>query len=72
MKFQDMPYSRPDKEQLIEGMKKTINAFCNAQNYQEAKELFLQWEDSSKHTETMATLVSIRHSIDTRDPFYDQ
>ncbi len=72
MKFQDMPYTRPDKEQLIEGMKKTIKAFCNAQNYHEAKELFLQWENSSRHTETMATLVSIRHSIDTRDPFYDQ
>ena len=42
-----------------------------ARNYQEAREIFLSQQAESRHIHTAATLASIRHSIDTRDEYYD-
>ena len=71
MKFSEMPYSRPDAD----GIKKQIAAFTErlkaAKTYEEAKTVFLENEALGGHVNTLAQLVSIRHSIDTRDKFYD-
>ena len=71
MKFSEMPYSRPDAD----GIKKQIAAFTErlkaAKTYEEAKAVFLENEALGGHVNTLAQLVSIRHSIDTRDKFYD-
>ena len=72
MKFNDYKYERPNLEefkvkadQILEGMKNADNA-----------EAFLKGMDefikNRLHVETMFTLGSIRHSIDTTDEFYDQ
>ena len=72
MKFSEMPYSRPDAE----GIKKQIAALTErlkaAKTYEEAKAVFLENEELGSHVNTLGTLVSIRHSIDTRDKFYDE
>ncbi|MBE6538506.1 MAG: M3 family oligoendopeptidase [Ruminococcaceae bacterium] len=71
MKFSEMLYERPS----LEDVKNQISAFCDSlaasQSYEEAKEVFLAKEKLQKHVQSMITLVSIRHSIDTRDEFYD-
>lgn len=71
MKFSQMEYQRPD----IEDVKKQLSELCRrlerAENYGEAKEVFLEKEELTKHVQTMATLANIRHTIDTRDKFYD-
>ncbi len=71
MKFSEMKYTRPD----IEGVKSQLDGLCErlaaAQSYGEAKAVFLEKEALSKNVDTMSTLCSIRHSIDTRDKFYD-
>ena len=72
MKFSQMPYSRPDAD----GIKNTIADFTKrlkeAKNYAEAKAIFLESEEEGKHIQTQETLASIRHSINTKDEFYDE
>lgn len=71
MKFSEMKYERPE----LEGVKKQFSELCNrleaAKDYDEAKAVFLEKEESTKHIQTMVTLANIRHTIDTRDKFYD-
>ena len=71
MKFSQMPYERPD----LEAVKAQLNEFnerlAKAESYESAKAVFLERETYEKHVDTMESLVSIRHSIDTRDEFYD-
>ncbi len=72
MKFRDMPYKRPDIEELTGKLKSITKQLENAGDYAEAKAAFLLWEEENRHIETMGTLASVRHTIDTRDPFYDE
>ena len=72
MKFSQMPYERPD----LEAVKVQLNEFnerlAKTESYESAKAVFLERETYEKHVDTMESLVSIRHSIDTRDEFYDE
>ncbi len=69
--FRDMPYERPDGESLKAQLAALVERLAAATTYEEAKAVFLEKEELEKHIDTLATLVSIRHSIDTRDAFYD-
>ena len=71
MKFKDMPYARPDLAALKAQYAALTERFKAAADYAEAKAVFLEQEALSKRTQTQAELCSIRHSIDTRDEFYD-
>jgi len=71
MKFAQMHYERPDTEALKEQLSALTEKLKNAAGYADAKAIFLEKEEVSRHIETMGTLASIRHSIDTRDTFYD-
>ena len=72
MKFSQMPYCRPDLEELKGQLSALTERLTGAGSYQQAKEAFLEKEALEKHISTQATLAEIRHSIDTRDSFYDQ
>ena len=71
MKFSEMPYERPD----LDAVKKQYSALTErlkaAGSYEEARAVFLEKEELDKHVQTLATLSHVRHSIDTRDAFYD-
>ena len=71
MKFKDMPYERPDIEAAKQKLAEQTRRLKNAASYEEAKAIFMECEEDSKHFQTMATLCSVRNSIDTRDEFYD-
>ena len=71
MKFQDMPYQRPDLTAVKEELHTLTEQLRAAKDYTEAREVFLKHEAANIHVETQATLASVRHTIDTRDPFYD-
>ncbi len=71
MKFCEMPYVRPDLEQVQAQMQDLIRRLQEAPNYEAAKAAFLEQEALSKHLSTATNLAYIRHSIDTRDSFYD-
>ena len=71
MKFSEMKYERPDFEKVNAEMTEHIAALTAAKSYKEAKAVFLKDQELSAHVMTAATLVSIRHSINTKDQFYD-
>ena len=71
MTFSEFPYTRPDLDKVKGEMTALTRRLEEAGSYAEAKEAFLAYEELGKHVTTAATLASVRHSIDTRDPFYD-
>ena len=71
MKFSEMPYKRPDPEALIKAMQDLTERLKNAKSYEEARAVFLEYEEQSKIADTTITLAYVRQSIDTRDEFYN-
>ena len=71
VKFKEMKYQRPDPEELKATLAALVEKLKSAQSYAQAKEVFLEKEAQMKHIQTQSTLASVRHSIDTRDEFYD-
>lgn len=72
LKFREMPYERPDGEALKTSMRTLTEKLRVAGSYDAAKAVFLEKETLSKHIQTLATLAQVRHTIDTRDKFYDE
>ncbi len=70
MKFSEMPYKRPDPETVINLIKTYTERLRNAQSYEEAKAVFLEYEEEGKAVNTASSLAYVRQSIDTRDEFY--
>ncbi len=72
MKFNDYKYQRPEMTEVKEKALGILKEMENAKS----KEAFLDGMDEfiklRLHVESMFQLVSIRHSIDTRDEFYDK
>lgn len=71
MKFSEMPYTRPDFDALKAELQGLCEPLKAAGSYEQAKAAFLKKEELLRHVETLATLVHVRHSIDTRDEFYN-
>ena len=71
MKFSEMPYKRPDPEAVKAELTDLTERLKNAESYEAARAVFLEKEEKEKSVDTMSTLAYIRHSIDTRDEFYD-
>lgn len=71
MKFSQMSYQRPDLEALKGQISELTERLKQADSYEAAKAAFLDKEELEKHLITQSTLAEIRHSIDTRDSFYD-
>lgn len=71
MKFSQMVYERPNADDIMEQLSDLTKRLQKAETYEEAKQVFLEKETLEKHVMTLETLASIRHSIDTRDSFYD-
>ncbi len=69
--FAEMPYKRPDLDAVKAEYKKWTEQLRTASTYEEARAAFLGREELEKHVRTQSTLASIRHSIDTRDGFYN-
>ena len=72
MKFSQMPYVRPDLEQLKALAQETVSQLDNAGSAAEQAEIYYAFEKAEKTVETMSAIAYIRHSIDTRDAFYTQ
>ena len=72
MKFSEMKYERPDLDAAKKELADLTARLKAAQDYETAKQVFLEKEKSGKHMETLSTLANVRHTIDTRDTFYDE
>ena len=70
--FSSIAYTRPNLETMKTSFKKLLDTFQNAQSAIEQIQALQKLNKLRNQFETMATLVSIRHSLDTRDAFYDE
>jgi M3 family oligoendopeptidase len=71
MKFSEMQYTRPDLADLTAQLQDLTAQLQAAGDYEAAKAVFLRRETLAKHIQTLHTLAEVRHTIDTRDEFYD-
>ncbi len=72
MKFKDMPYIRPNMDEVKETFNKFIDDFKNAKNSSEEIKLIYDYDDFFKKLVTTIQLCEVRNSIDTRDEFYEK
>ena len=70
IKFEDMPYERPDLDKVKEELKTITEDLKKATTYEEANKAFLAFDTGSRHIETLHTIASIRYNINTKDEFY--
>lgn len=71
MIFSQMPYERPDAEQLKAQIAALTGELRAAADFAAADAVFLQAEALKKRYLTVSTIAQVRHSIDTRDSFYE-
>ena len=72
MKFSQIPYTRPDIAQIIAEGGAIVAAVKEAKNAAEVMEQYKNFKALAKKLYTLFALVYIRHTIDTRDEFYDK
>ena len=71
-KFEDFKYERPDLEQFEKTVDSLLQEFDAADSADAQVTVLDKLNTEFNHLDTMATLASIRSSIDTRDKFYDK
>ena len=72
MKFNEFEYVHLDYENLKEEYKKYLEELTKSNNSKEFMEVFGKINEFRGHVFTMSTLVSIRHTINTADEYYDK
>ena len=71
MKFSEMPYARIDCTEVKNELTALTAELTAAADYTEAKNVFLRKDKLARHVSTLYNLAYIRHSINTKDEFYD-
>ncbi|MCR5640607.1 MAG: M3 family oligoendopeptidase [Lachnospiraceae bacterium] len=71
VKFSDMEYQRLGVDEMQAKFAEDVEKLKAAKSFEEADAIFQEDNAYSNHVETMVTLASVRHSIDTKDEFYD-
>ena len=71
LKFSQMPYERPELEAHKARLTALTERLKGANDYNDAKAAFLEMEEAYRQFNSEYDLAQIRHTIDTRDKFYD-
>lgn len=69
-KFKDYKYDRPDLDKISSDFNKLLEGLENTNSPENGVEIIREINKLRNHVDTMMTLVSIRHSINTEDEFY--
>ncbi len=72
MTFKDFKYERPDMDALSSAFKEALDAFENAKDPDAQEQALDEINALRRRFNTMKTLAHIRHSIDTKDAFYEK
>ncbi|MCL2819753.1 MAG: hypothetical protein FWD38_02825 [Oscillospiraceae bacterium] len=72
MKFSKIPYERPDTAKIISESASIVSAVKNAKSVSDVMEQYKKFKKTFKNIYTMSALVYIRHTVDTRDEFYNK
>ena len=71
-KFEDIKYVRPDFKKATSSIKANVKMMKKADSYEVFKLAYMDIEKELKEVISMATIASIRNTIDTTDKFYDE
>lgn len=71
MKFTEFSYRRPDLNQIKTDFATAIQSIQSGQALDKVRQAIVNIQDLQAMLESQITLSSIRHSIDTRDSFYE-
>ena len=72
MKFNEFKYERPDLELFKKEMEDLIETLSGDVSVDQESAIIYEVFEIQEDLDTMATLVSIRHSINTKDEFYEK
>ena len=72
MKFSDMQYARPDFDALFEQMQGLLEEMKDAPTADAYFEAGIKLDRLGSNLQTQGTLANIRHTINTKDEFYDK
>ena len=67
MKFSEMPYQRPNLDEIKAQFAAVTQRFAAAPDYAAAKAAFLDEQTLNKHVDTLANLASIRNTMHVTD-----
>jgi M3 family oligoendopeptidase len=72
MKFNEFQYKRPDIKELEDSFKELLKAFDSSDSFEAQNSAMEKINDLRNDFESMSQIVSIRHTIDTNDRFYEE
>lgn len=72
MKCTELPYKRPDIADICRQYREIAKAISEAADASEQLEQYKKAEALARHTSTQSALATIRHTVDTRDKFYEE
>lgn len=72
MRFEEYAYTRVDMNEFEKEFKNLLESFRTANSFELQDNIMTQINEMRNSFETMHALVSIRHSINTNDEFYDK
>ncbi|MCL2365392.1 MAG: M3 family oligoendopeptidase [Defluviitaleaceae bacterium] len=72
MKFSQMPYTRPQFEDLQASLTDLLTRFKAAANAEQAFAVYKEYDNANKEFFSLFAIGSIRHTLDTNDKFYDE
>lgn len=71
-KFSEFEYLRPNLVEVQEKLESITQTLAKGIDFEEEKKLILEYYATMDEFESMQTLASVRHSIDTNDSFYEE
>ncbi len=72
MKFSEFTYERPSVKTFIEAFEIQLSVFKNADSFAEQKSAILSINELRSDFDSMGSLASVRHSIDTKNNYYEE
>lgn len=71
MKFEEFEYKRPDMAQLSSDFERLFEEFSQAGSFEQQQDIFHEINEIRVLFASMYNICHIRHTIDTRDAFYE-
>ena len=71
MKFSEMPYRRPNKDEILNKMDGALTLLRTAESSEDAVHAMKEMEQIVIDVDTMGTICHIRNTVDTTNPFYE-
>lgn len=72
MKFSEFKYERPSYDEIKKSINSLVDELKSANSCEKQLECINHINNVRNHLQTMGTLAQIRHSINTKDEYYDK